>query len=239
MCVGGACVFLCNASPTSASADGKPAVGGVQSDGDKAGEGAAKAEEEEDEEEGKEEENKEEEEGSGETVFLPTGDNKDFRLFRAKLRAGSDEKWQEQLKRNVNVAQLGGQDAWAHELSAPEKGCLIVAKSQEFSMAQTYFNEVSLQYVRGYVAFSPCRQLYSGSRAVGMTSLMGCMTIANELFFRDLCQLQTAARVPYITSKEAALAETQDPPPGKKCVVLAASWTSSELLGLKRVYAQS
>ena len=89
-------------------------------------------------------EEEEEEEGSGETVYLPTGDNKDFRLFRAKLRAGSDEKWQEQLKRNVNVAQLGGQDAWAHELSAPEKGCLIVAKSQEFSMAQTYFNEVSL-----------------------------------------------------------------------------------------------
>lgn len=84
----------------------------------------------------------EEEEGDEETVFLPTGDNKDFRLFRAKLRAGSDEKWQEQLKRNVNVGQLAGQDAWAHELSAPEKGCLIVAKSTEFSTSQTYFNEV-------------------------------------------------------------------------------------------------
>lgn len=81
--------------------------------------------------------------GDGETVYLPAGDNSDFRLFRAKLRAGSDEKWREQLKRNVNVGQLAGQDAWAHELSAPEKGCLIVAKSTEFSMAQTYFNEVS------------------------------------------------------------------------------------------------
>lgn len=73
---------------------------------------------------------------------MPTGDNKDFRLFRAKLRAGSDDKWKEQLRRNVNVGQLAGQDAWAHELSAPEKGCLIVAKSTQFSMAQTYFNEV-------------------------------------------------------------------------------------------------
>lgn len=91
------------------------------------------------------------EEGEGETVYLPTGDNKDFRLFRAKLRAGSDEKWQEQLKRNVNVGQLAGQDAWAHELSAPEKGCLIVAKSTEFSMAQAYFNEVrKLMYLRSY-----------------------------------------------------------------------------------------
>lgn len=85
---------------------------------------------------------KEEVEDDGETVYLPSGDNKDFRLFRAKLRAGSDEKWREQLKRNVNVAQLGGQDAWAHELSAPEKGCLIVAKSSMFSLTQTYFNEV-------------------------------------------------------------------------------------------------
>lgn len=86
---------------------------------------------------------KEEEEDDGETVYLPSGDNKDFRLFRAKLRAGSDEKWREQLKRNVNVAQLGGQDAWAHELNTPEKGCLIVAKSSAFSLTQTYFNEVS------------------------------------------------------------------------------------------------
>lgn len=84
---------------------------------------------------------KEEEEDDGETVYLPSGDNKDFRLFRAKLRAGSDEKWREQLKRNVNVAQLGGQDAWAHELNTPEKGCLIVAKSSAFSLTQTYFNE--------------------------------------------------------------------------------------------------
>ncbi|CAB1105571.1 unnamed protein product [Ectocarpus sp. CCAP 1310/34] len=83
----------------------------------------------------------EEEHEEGDTVFLPTGDNKDFRLFRAKLRAGSDEKWKEQLRRNVNVGQLAGQDAWAHELSAPEKGCLIIAKSTQFSMAQTYFNE--------------------------------------------------------------------------------------------------
>ncbi len=88
-------------------------------------------------------EGEEEGDGGGETVYLPAGDNSDFRLFRAKLRAGSDEKWKEQLKRNVNVGQLAGQDAWAHEISAPEKGCLIVAKSTEFSMAQTYFNEVS------------------------------------------------------------------------------------------------
>lgn len=85
----------------------------------------------------------EETEDDGEPLFLPSGDNKDFRLFRAKLRAGSDEKWQEQLKRNVNEAQLGGQDAWAHELSTPENGCLIIAKSGAFNMAQSYFNEVS------------------------------------------------------------------------------------------------
>lgn len=131
-----------------ASAGGK-AAGGAQIDGD-AGDVAAKADGQTDQqkeaEEGEGAQQEEQgEEGSGETVYLPTGDNKDFRLFRAKLRAGSDEKWQEQLKRNVNVAQLSGQDAWAHELSAPEKGCLIVAKSQEFSMAQTYFNEVRVQ----------------------------------------------------------------------------------------------
>lgn len=84
-------------------------------------------------------------EDDGEPLFLPSGDNKDFRLFRAKLRAGSDDKWREQLKRNVNEAQLAGQDAWAHELSTPEKGCLIIAKSGAFNMAQTYFNEVSFQ----------------------------------------------------------------------------------------------
>lgn len=89
-----------------------------------------------------EDKGEEEDEEQGETVFLPSGENTDFRLFRAKLRAGSDEKWQEQLRRNVNVAQLDSQDAWAHELSAPEKGCLIVAKSSEFSISQTYFNEV-------------------------------------------------------------------------------------------------
>lgn len=77
-----------------------------------------------------------------ETVYLPSGDNKDFRLFRAKLRAGSDENWQKQLGRNVNEAQLGGQEAWAHEVTGPEKGCLIVAKSTAFTMSQTYFNEV-------------------------------------------------------------------------------------------------
>eukprot|EP00752_Nemacystus_decipiens_P018726 g16789.t1 len=129
----------------SVSADGKP-VSAVQSDANTAvGGGTSGADAQQDQKENAQEEEEaeaeEEEEGSGETVYLPTGDNRDFRLFRAKLRAGSDEKWQEQLKRNVNVAQLGGQDAWAHELSAPEKGCLIVAKSQEFSMAQTYFNE--------------------------------------------------------------------------------------------------
>lgn len=139
--------FLCNA----ASADGK--AGGVQIDSD-TGEGAGKAEGQQEDQDKVEEKEVEEEEGSGETVFLPTGDNKDFRLFRAKLRAGSDEKWREQLKRNVNVGQLSGQDAWAHELSAPEKGCLIVAKAQDFSMAQTYFNEVSpvLEF-RGYLSF--------------------------------------------------------------------------------------
>lgn len=88
-------------------------------------------------------ENVDETEDDGEPLFLPSGDNKDFRLFRAKLRAGSDDKWREQLKRNVNEAQLAGQDAWAHELSTPEKGCLIIAKSGAFNMAQTYFNEVS------------------------------------------------------------------------------------------------
>lgn len=141
-------VFSC---ANAASADGKT-VGAVQSDGDAAavvGDGApSKAEDgqqaqKKDAEEEEEQEEQGDGEGGGETVYLPTGDSKDFRLFRAKLRAGSDEKLREQLKRNVNTAQLGGQDAWAHELSAPEKGCLIVAKSQEFSMAQTYFNEVS------------------------------------------------------------------------------------------------
>lgn len=85
---------------------------------------------------------KEKEEDDGEPIFLPIGNSKDVRLFRAKLLAGSDEKWQEQLRRNVNVGQLGGQDAWAHELSTPEKGCLIVAKSTMFSTTQTYFNQV-------------------------------------------------------------------------------------------------
>lgn len=85
----------------------------------------------------------EEEEDSGEPIYLPTGDSKDVRLFRAKLLAGSEEKWQEQLKRNVNAGQLAGQDAWAHELSSPEKGCLIVARSTMFSTMQTYFNQVS------------------------------------------------------------------------------------------------
>lgn len=85
----------------------------------------------------------EEVEDDGETVFLPTGASGDFRLFRARLRAGSDEKWREQLRRNVNEEQLKGQDAWAHELSTPEKGCLIIAKSSVFNFAQTYFNEVS------------------------------------------------------------------------------------------------
>ena len=83
------------------------------------------------------------EEEDGETVFLPTGAGNDFRLFRAKLRAGSEHNWQQQLRRNVNTLQLGGQDAWAHELSAPEKGCLIVAKTSVFSVTQTYFNEAS------------------------------------------------------------------------------------------------
>lgn len=119
----------------------------VQSGGDTGGDGTGKGDGQQEQEGGEQAEKEKgeegEEEGSGETVYLPVGDNKDFRLFRAKLRAGSDEKWQEQLRRNVNTAQLGGEDAWAHELSAPEKGCLIVAKSQEFSMAQTYFNEVS------------------------------------------------------------------------------------------------
>lgn len=82
-------------------------------------------------------------EDDGKTVFLPTGAGNDVRLFRAKLRAGSEDKWQEQLRRNVNELQLAGQDAWAHELSSPEKGCLIVAKSGIFSVTQTYFNEAS------------------------------------------------------------------------------------------------
>lgn len=107
------------------------------------GEGAEVRAEETEEQSAPKEEKQEEVEDDGETMYLPSGDNKDFRLFRAKLRAGSDEKWREQLKRNVNVAQLGGQDAWAHELNAPEKGCLIVAKSSAFSLTQTYFNEVS------------------------------------------------------------------------------------------------
>lgn len=83
------------------------------------------------------------EEDGGEPIFLPVGDSKDLRLFRARLLAGSEEKWQEQLKRNVNVGQLADQDAWAHELSTPEKGCLIIAKSTMFSFSQTYFNQVS------------------------------------------------------------------------------------------------
>lgn len=92
-------------------------------------------------------------EDDGETVFLPTSAGNDVRLFRAKLRAGSEEKWQEQLRRNVNELQLVGQDAWAHELSSPEKGCLIVAKSGVFSVTQTYFNEASskgslLEFIR-------------------------------------------------------------------------------------------
>ncbi|CBJ27043.1 conserved unknown protein [Ectocarpus siliculosus] len=115
------------------------AADGAIDDGVQSGQGAA-AEEDKGPVKKKEAEG-EEEDKEGDTVFLPTGDNKDFRLFRAKLRAGSDEKWKEQLRRNVNVGQLAGQDAWAHELSAPEKGCLIVAKSTQFSMAQTYFNE--------------------------------------------------------------------------------------------------
>lgn len=109
---------------------------------------------------------KEEVEDDGETVYLPSGDNKDFRLFRAKLRAGSDEKWREQLKRNVNVAQLGGQDAWAHELNAPEKGCLIVAKSSVFSLTQTYFNEVSSTTACSKLYYTIL--LYRYQRAVGM-----------------------------------------------------------------------
>lgn len=85
-----------------------------------------------------------EDEDEEEQLFVPTGDITDRRLYRAKLFAGSDEKWKEQLRRNGNQGQLAGQDAWAHELSAPEKGCLIVAKSSVFSIGQTYFNEVSL-----------------------------------------------------------------------------------------------
>ena len=107
------------------------------------------------------EEKQEEEEDDGETVYLPSGD-KDFRLFRAKLRAGSDEKWREQLKRNVNVAQLGGQDAWAHELNAPEKGCLIVAKSSVFSLTQTYFNEVSVSSTTWCTWFGVCASMCVG-----------------------------------------------------------------------------
>lgn len=82
-------------------------------------------------------------EDDGKTIYLPTGAGNDVRLFRAMLRAGSEDKWQEQLRRNVNELQLAGQDAWAHELSSPEKGCLIVAKSGIFSVTQTYFNEAS------------------------------------------------------------------------------------------------
>ncbi|CAM9895623.1 unnamed protein product, partial [Hapterophycus canaliculatus] len=132
------------AATTAEGSPAAPAAAPVASAGAVAGvtrEGEGAAEDKEDGETGREDGEAEEEQGEGETVYLPTGDNKDFRLFRAKLRAGSDEKWQEQLKRNVNVGQLAGQDAWAHELSAPEKGCLIVAKSTEFSMAQAYFNE--------------------------------------------------------------------------------------------------
>lgn len=83
-----------------------------------------------------------EEKGELEQLFVPAMDTSDRRLYRAKLFAGSDDKWREQLKRNVNEGQLGGQEAWAHELSAPEKGCLIVAKTSMFSLAQHYFNEV-------------------------------------------------------------------------------------------------
>ncbi|CAM9456001.1 unnamed protein product, partial [Ectocarpus fasciculatus] len=127
-----------DAAAASAAVEASAADGAI-GDGVQSGEGtaaaAAKGPVEKEEAEG------EEDDEEGDTVFLPTGDNKDFRLFRAKLRAGSDDKWKEQLRRNVNVGQLAGQDAWAHELSAPEKGCLIVAKSTQFSMAQTYFNE--------------------------------------------------------------------------------------------------
>lgn len=87
-------------------------------------------------------ESEKQEEDEGEPIFLPVGDSKDLRLFRARLLAGSEEKWREQLKRNVNVGQLDDQDAWAHELSTPEKGCLIIAKSTMFSFSQTYFDQV-------------------------------------------------------------------------------------------------
>lgn len=65
-----------------------------------------------------------------------------WRRFRAKLIAGSEEAWQAKLARNVNP-QLVGVEAWAHELKIPETGCVLLANPRQFTKSQQYFHQVS------------------------------------------------------------------------------------------------
>ncbi|KAG5176232.1 hypothetical protein JKP88DRAFT_265505 [Tribonema minus] len=103
----------------------------------------------------------------------------DWRRFRAKLIAGSEEAWHERLQRNVNP-RLKDVETWAHELAAPEPGCLLLASPDHFTGQESQYSQAVIFLVQhnangsvGFVLNRPT-QFTIGTVTTGMEVFNAC-----------------------------------------------------------------
>lgn len=74
-------------------------------------------------------------------LMMPLSDDTmDWREFRARLVAGS----RQAEEPSANRRSAEGAREWAHPVTRPEKGCLLLAHPKMFADSQTYFNQASL-----------------------------------------------------------------------------------------------
>eukprot|EP00611_Tribonema_gayanum_P029053 TRINITY_DN7667_c0_g1_i1.p1 TRINITY_DN7667_c0_g1~~TRINITY_DN7667_c0_g1_i1.p1 ORF type:complete len:318 (+),score=68.94 TRINITY_DN7667_c0_g1_i1:78-1031(+) len=85
-----------------------------------------------------------EEGNDDDAIQLP---QQDWRRFRAKLIAGSEEAWHERLQRNINP-RLKDVETWAHELAAPEPGCLLLASPDHFTGQESQYSQAVIFLVQ-------------------------------------------------------------------------------------------